>query len=79
MVKKSDGGAKSAISTGPMPATTPSKDYKAQEDKWRAEEDLRTLTRAEEIQRDRGRMSAAKSHAREQIRCLSKVTAPRKK
>lgn len=41
--------------------------------KWRAEDDLRALQRASEIQSDKGRMSAAKAVAKEQMNALQKV------
>lgn len=43
------------------------------EDKWRAEDDLRALQRAEEIRADKSRMKAAKCCAQEQIKNLQKV------
>lgn len=42
-------------------------------DKWRAEDDLRALQRAAEIQSDKSRMTAAKAVAKEQMNALSKV------
>lgn len=42
-------------------------------DKWRAEDDLRALQRAREIESDKGRMSAAKAVAKEQMSALSRV------
>lgn len=44
-----------------------------EEDRWRAEEDARTLMRAEEIKRDRARMAKARAVAKKQISELSKV------
>lgn len=41
--------------------------------KWRAEDDARTLMRAEEIKRDRVRMAKARAIAKKQIAELSKV------
>lgn len=46
---------------------------KSYEDKWRAEDDLRALQRAEEIRADKSRMKAAKSCAKEQMKNLKKV------
>lgn len=46
----------------------------AEDMKWRAEDDLRTLARAQEIQKDRERMKACKSCARDQMKTLAKVT-----
>lgn len=42
-------------------------------EKWRAEDDLRALQRAAEIQSDKSRMSAAKAIAKEQMSALQKV------
>lgn len=46
------------------------KAHEAREDKWRAEDDLRTLQRAKEIEKDKARMSAAKNVAKEQMKIL---------
>lgn len=46
---------------------------KREQDRWRAEDDLRTITRAQEIQRDSGRMRAVKTIAKEQMKTLSSV------
>ena len=43
------------------------------ESKWRAEEDMRTLTRAKEIEGDRSRMMAAKRIAEQKIKEMQKV------
>lgn len=53
-------------------AATP-KVPKREEDRWRAEDDARTLMRAEEIKRDRARMAKARAVAKKQISELSKV------
>jgi len=46
----------------------------AREDqKWRAEDDLRTLQRAKEIENDKARMQAAKNIAKEQMSNLKKI------
>lgn len=45
----------------------------ADERKWRAEDDLRTLTRANEITADASRMRAARSMHRQQMRSMQKV------
>jgi hypothetical protein len=44
---------------------------------WRARSDLSTLQCAEEIRRDRARMSAAKKEAQKQIKALSSVGVKR--
>lgn len=43
--------------------------------KWRAEEDMRTLTRAKEIEGDRSRMAAAKRVAEQKIKEMQSVVA----
>lgn len=43
--------------------------------KWRAEEDMRTLTRAKEIEGDRARMAAAKRVAEQKIKEMQSVVA----
>lgn len=40
---------------------------------YRAEDDYRTLTRAGEVMSDRGRMKAAKDHAKKQQKHMEKV------
>lgn len=45
-----------------------------QEDQWQAEDDLRTLMRAEDIKRDRARMAKVKAIAKKQTAAVSKVT-----
>jgi len=45
------------------------------ESKWRAEEDMRTLTRAKEIESDRSRMAAAKRVAEQKIKEMQSVVA----
>ena len=47
--------------------------HSKEQDKWRAEDDLRTLQRAKEIENDKARMQAAKNIAKEQMQALSKV------
>lgn len=41
--------------------------------KWRAEDDMRTLTRAKEIEADRARMAAAKRVAEQKIKEMQSV------
>lgn len=43
----------------------------AQERKWRAEDDLRTLTRAREIRNDPARMKAVRTLAKEQLAAMA--------
>jgi len=45
----------------------------AGDNKWRAEEDHRTLTRAGEVMSDRERMKAAKDHAKKMQKNMEKV------
>lgn len=76
MAKKSTGNKLSGmISTGDCP--TPYKQSaaeKAERRKWEAQDALRTITRAEEIKRDRALMSEVKKCAREQVKSLECVT-----
>lgn len=50
-----------------------SRPSKAEENKWRAEDDARTLMRAEEIKRDASRIKAAKAQAKKQMEELARV------
>ena len=45
----------------------------AGDNKWRAEEDHRTLTKAGEVMSDRERLKAAKEHAKKQQKHMEKV------
>lgn len=45
----------------------------AREKKYQAEDDIRTLQRAEEIKKDKARMSAAKQLAKSQMQNLKKI------
>lgn len=54
------------------------KGYKDQERRYRAEEALRTITRAEEHKRDRSLMADVKKCAREQAKTLDCVLGKRK-
>ena len=47
--------------------------HSKEQDKWRAEDDLRTLQRAKEIKNDKARMQAAKNIAKEQMSNLKKI------
>lgn len=51
----------------------PSAEDKAMEKKWKAEEDIRTMQRAEEIKKDKSRMAEMKKVAKEQMNNLKKV------
>jgi hypothetical protein len=46
---------------------------RAEERRWQAQDDLRTLQRAQEIQRDKSRMGLVQREARSQMEVLSKV------
>lgn len=47
--------------------------YADEDKKWRAEDDLRTLQRAKEVENDKARMQAAKAIAKEQMQNLKKI------
>ena len=49
----------------------------AEEAKWRAEDDVRTLQRAAEVRADKQRMSAATKMAKRQMKALRSVTGRR--
>lgn len=51
----------------------PSTSYAKEDTKWRAEDDLRALQRAKEIESDKSRMKAAKAIAKEQMSNLKKL------
>lgn len=51
---------------------SPSPAYAKEDQKWRAEDDLRALQRAREIEGDKSRMKAAKAIAKEQMNTLKK-------
>lgn len=46
----------------------------AQEKKWQAQDDLRTIQRAAEIKADASRMRASQSEAKQQMKALQSVT-----
>lgn len=58
-------------------APTPSSAYIDKEDKYRAQDALRTLTRAEEIKADKALMRDVKKEAKAQIKATSRVVAPK--
>lgn len=49
------------------------KDNATQEKKWRAEDDIRTMQRAEEIKKDKARVRAMKEVAKSQMNDLKKI------
>lgn len=65
-----------ASKTKPIPvkivSDSPSPSYVKEDQKWRAEDDLRALQRAKEIEGDKSRMKAAKAIAKEQMDTLKK-------
>ena len=79
MVKKSTSKLPVATPSKPVPvkivSESPSTDrgYEEREKKWRAESDLRTLKDAAEIQRDKERMKAAKTVAKQEMNSLKKI------
>lgn len=52
-------------------ATGPSQ---KEQDRWQAEDDLRTLLRAEEIKKDKKRLAAARNMAKEQLASATAAT-----
>lgn len=57
----------------PAPAPTPGAGHMLDEMKWKAQDALSTLRRAEEIKADKTLMSHVKNHAMEQRNHLNKV------
>lgn len=47
---------------------------KSEQQRWQAEEDLRTLLRAKEIERDAGRLARARKLAKEQLKTAQEAT-----
>jgi len=66
-----------ASSKKPIPvrivSDSPSPSYAKEDQKWRAEDDLRALQRAAEIQADKSRVKAAQAIAKEQMSALKKI------
>lgn len=56
-----------------LPVAKLSKQALDREKRWQAEDDLRTLQRADEIKKDTKRMKAAECCAKEQVAALQKV------
>ncbi len=48
---------------------------KMPEDRWQAEDDVRILQKAGEIERDRARLARAKATAKKQAQDLARITA----
>lgn len=60
-------------------ATSPGRLAAAEDRKFRAQDDLRTLQRANEISGDKSRMTAAQREAAAQKRALEKIAGNKKK
>lgn len=58
-----------------MPTHKMSSEDKARHDKYRAEEDFRTLERAEEVRGDKDRHGKAMDHGRERISAMHRIMA----
>lgn len=54
-------------------APSPSTKYAEEDKKWRAQDDMRALQRAKEIESDKARMQAVKSVAKEEMARLKKI------
>jgi hypothetical protein len=54
-------------------APTVSSKYAEEDKKWRAQDDMRALQRAKEIESDKARMQAVKSVAKEEMARLKKI------
>lgn len=67
-----------ACDVPPMPYK-PSREEQARQRRYQAEDDLRTITRAQEVQKDRTRMAAVKTIAREQMKSLANVAGGKRK
>lgn len=61
-----------------QPIQTPVSD-RAQQAKWQAEDDVRTLQRAGEIERDRARLAKAQAMAKKQADDLARITGKKGK
>lgn len=77
MAKKSTPRTASVTMEAAMPAKMSAEDKKRQM-KYMAEDAIRTLTRAEEIKKDKALMGHVKRHASEQIKSMQKVCKPGK-
>jgi hypothetical protein len=67
-----DMGKRGKMPSNKLPTATATKADAERESRWRAEDDLRTLQRAEEIRGDKERMGHCKSVAKEQMEAASK-------
>lgn len=73
MVKGLNIGKKKAPTKKKAPALKVSGPSMQDQSKWQAEDDARTLMRAEEIKRDSARIKAAQAQAKRQMEELSRV------
>lgn len=71
MAKKSSGRGIGLDATQPV---TPRKAQLREEQRYRAEDDLRTLRNAEKVRADPARVKMAQTVAREEMRALQRVT-----
>lgn len=71
MAKKKSTGLSTMVDR-PM-AYKPTAEDKARERRYQAEDDIRTMERAEEIKKDKARVTAMKEVAKEKIQTLKKV------
>lgn len=70
---KAGGAARAALAPANPAPVKMSREQAQQERRWRAEDALRTLSRAEEIKRDAGLMRDVRGMANEQMKALGKV------
>ena len=81
MAKKSKGlpveklGTSKATKAKPIPVkiVSDTASYPKEDQRWRAEDDLRALQRAREIENDKARLKAAKAIAEENMAALKKI------
>ena len=68
-------GASKATKAKPVPVkiVSDTASYPKEDQKWRAEDDLRALQRAREIENDKARLKAAKAIAKENMAALKKI------
>lgn len=71
-VEKLKATAKKPLPVRIVSETGENKIHEDREKKWQAEDDLRTLQRAKEVESDKARMKAAKALAQEKVNNLKK-------
>lgn len=74
-VRKAPAKKKTAMRRKSNTTDAPGYPSKAQEEKWQAEDDVRTLMRADEISKDKARMARARKVAEQQATEAKKVAA----